>query len=56
MPNTLEAAVASEAPDLVIDDIEVGLVVYGIQVFRCNIETDSVDDALAEEGTAQLQT
>jgi hypothetical protein len=56
LPNTLEATVASEAPDLVVDDIEVGVVVYSSQVFRCNSETDSVGNALAEEASSKLQT
>lgn len=57
LPNTfLEAAVASKAPDLIVDDIEVGLVVCGSQVFRCNSETDSVGNALAKEASGKLRT
>jgi hypothetical protein len=52
----LEAAIASKAPDLVVDDIELGLIVCGSQVFRCNSETDSVGNALAEEASGKLHT
>jgi hypothetical protein len=57
LPNTfLKAAVASEAPYLVVDDIEIGLIVCGGQVFRCNSETNSIGNALAKEASGKLQT
>ena len=41
--SVLEAAIVSEAPDLVF---EVGLVICGGEVFRCHSETDGVDNSM----------
>lgn len=43
----LQATVAGEAPDLVADDVEFGLVVLRRELFRRDRETDRVRDSLS---------
>jgi hypothetical protein len=50
----LQAAVAAEAPDLVVDDVEAGLVVGRGEVLGCHGEADGVRDALAQEPSREL--
>ena len=50
----LQAAVADEAPDLVVDDGVGGLVVCGGEVLGGDGEAEGVGDALAEQACREL--
>lgn len=52
----LKAAVADEAPDLVVDDGVGGLVVCGGEVLGGDGEAEGVGDALAEQARRELDT
>ena len=52
----LQAAVADEAPDLVVDDGVGGLVVCGGEVLGGNGEAEGIGDALAEQARRELDT